>query len=178
MQLNRLERLFFVSSSLNTYILLIFPVFSDVAISDISVAIYVSGPHRRDVLDAVSFLIEQLKTNVPIWKKVTFFFFIHSLSSAPYIHMNNSIILCRSSTKIMRTTTITHQHLIAGKKINKFFFSSFFFVVLFYINTYTNKDKHSKQYECAYFGMVQDEQRRKCLVQIDTSKLQQTTKQQ
>jgi len=41
----------------------------DVAISDISVAIYVSGPHRRDVLDAVSFLIEQLKANVPIWKK-------------------------------------------------------------------------------------------------------------
>ncbi|CAF0817853.1 unnamed protein product [Rotaria sp. Silwood1] len=41
----------------------------DVSISDISVAIYVSGPHRRDVLDAVSFLIEQLKTNVPIWKK-------------------------------------------------------------------------------------------------------------
>jgi molybdopterin synthase catalytic subunit len=41
----------------------------NVPISDISVAIYVSGPHRRDVLDAVSFLIEQLKTNVPIWKK-------------------------------------------------------------------------------------------------------------
>ncbi|CAF0801512.1 unnamed protein product [Rotaria sordida] len=41
----------------------------DVSISDISVAIYVSGPHRRDVLDAVSFLIEQLKSNVPIWKK-------------------------------------------------------------------------------------------------------------
>jgi len=41
----------------------------DVSISDISVAIYVSGPHRRDVLDAVSFLIEQLKANVPIWKK-------------------------------------------------------------------------------------------------------------
>jgi molybdopterin synthase catalytic subunit len=44
-----------------------------VSISDISVAIYVSGAHRRDVLDAVSFLIEQLKANVPIWKKVTFF---------------------------------------------------------------------------------------------------------
>jgi hypothetical protein len=45
-----------------------------VSISDVSVAIYVSGPHRRDVLDAVSFLIERLKTNVPIWKKVTSFF--------------------------------------------------------------------------------------------------------
>jgi len=58
------------------------PVFSDVSISDISVAIYVSGPHRRDVLDAVSFLIEQLKANVPIWKKVTFssfFLFIRFL---------------------------------------------------------------------------------------------------
>ncbi|CAF0755985.1 unnamed protein product [Adineta steineri] len=41
----------------------------DVSISEASVAIYVSGPHRRDALDAVSFLIEQLKANVPIWKK-------------------------------------------------------------------------------------------------------------
>jgi len=87
MQFNRLERLFFISSILYTYFLLLFfPAFSDVAISDISVAIYVSGPHRRDVLDAVSFLIEQLKTNVPIWKKVTFSFIIYSLSSASYIY--------------------------------------------------------------------------------------------
>jgi len=41
----------------------------DVSISDISVAIYVSGSHRRNALNAVSFLIEQLKANVPIWKK-------------------------------------------------------------------------------------------------------------
>ncbi|CAF1305054.1 unnamed protein product [Adineta ricciae] len=41
----------------------------EVVISEASVAIYVSGAHRRDVLDAVSFLIEQLKANVPIWKK-------------------------------------------------------------------------------------------------------------
>lgn len=48
------------------------------SISDISVAIYVSGAHRRDVLDAVSFLIEQLKANIPIWKKVTIIFFFFS----------------------------------------------------------------------------------------------------
>ncbi|CAH0728615.1 unnamed protein product, partial [Brenthis ino] len=34
-----------------------------------SVVIAVSSPHRRDSLDAVSFAIDQLKANVPIWKK-------------------------------------------------------------------------------------------------------------
>lgn len=34
-----------------------------------SVVIAVSSPHRRDSLDAVSFCIDQLKSNVPIWKK-------------------------------------------------------------------------------------------------------------
>jgi molybdopterin synthase catalytic subunit len=65
----------------------IFCCISDVSISEASVAIYVSGAHRRDCLDAVSFLIEQLKANVPIWKKVTFF-----LSSSSYILMFNSIM--------------------------------------------------------------------------------------
>jgi hypothetical protein len=148
MQFKRLERLFL---SLLFYIHIFFwffPVFSDVSISDVSVAIYVSGPHRRDVLDAVSFLIEQLKANVPIWKKVTFssFFFIYSLSFALYIHMINSIILCRSSMKIMRATTtkITHQHRIVGKKINKFLFFSSCFTLHKY--KYKHKDKYSKQY--------------------------------
>ena len=60
------------------------------SISDISVAIYVSGPHRRDVLDAVSFLIEQLKAKVPIWKKVMFsFFFTYSPSSASQMNIEN-----------------------------------------------------------------------------------------
>lgn len=55
----------------NKHVLIMyFYLFSDVPITDISVAIYVSGPHRRDVLDAVSFLIEELKANIPIWKKV------------------------------------------------------------------------------------------------------------
>ncbi|XP_050354286.1 molybdopterin synthase catalytic subunit [Nymphalis io] len=34
-----------------------------------SVVIAVSSPHRRDSLDAVSYCIDQLKSNVPIWKK-------------------------------------------------------------------------------------------------------------
>ncbi|XP_041969507.1 molybdopterin synthase catalytic subunit [Aricia agestis] len=34
-----------------------------------SVVIAVSSPHRRDSLDAVAFCIDQLKANVPIWKK-------------------------------------------------------------------------------------------------------------
>ncbi len=123
-----------------------FSVFSDVAISDISVAIYVSGPHRRDVLDAVSVLIEQLKTNVPIWKKVTFssssFFHLFASFRIVYIHMNNSIIFSRSSTKIMRATTTTittttkHQRRIVGKKINKFvFFCCLFYLTLIHIQT-------------------------------------------
>ena len=106
------------------YFLHSFPVFRDVPISDISVAIYVSGPHRRDVLDAVSFLIEQLKTNVPIWKKVMFSFFqlIRLLPHHIWIYKINSITLCRSSTRMITTTTTTttakHQSLVLGKKIN------------------------------------------------------------
>lgn len=41
----------------------------DVPISNASVVIFVSGSHRRDALDAVSFLIERLKTGIPIWKR-------------------------------------------------------------------------------------------------------------
>lgn len=86
MQLKKSDRFFFpilFYMCLVFFFLQSFPVFRDVPISDVSVAIYVSGPHRRDVLDAVSFLIEQLKTNVPIWKKVMFFFsFTYSPSSA------------------------------------------------------------------------------------------------
>ncbi|XP_045452901.1 molybdopterin synthase catalytic subunit [Melitaea cinxia] len=36
---------------------------------EVSVVIAVSSPHRRDSLDAVSYCIDQLKSNVPIWKK-------------------------------------------------------------------------------------------------------------
>ena len=36
---------------------------------EVSVAVAVSCPHRRDAFDAGRFLIDQLKTTVPIWKK-------------------------------------------------------------------------------------------------------------
>lgn len=39
-------------------------------ISDVSIAIVVSSVHRKDSLDAVSFIINELKDKVPIWKKV------------------------------------------------------------------------------------------------------------
>ena len=38
-------------------------------LGDISVAVAVSCPHRRDAFDAGRFLIDQLKELVPIWKK-------------------------------------------------------------------------------------------------------------
>jgi molybdopterin synthase catalytic subunit len=36
---------------------------------DISVAIAVSCPHRKDAFEAGQFLIDELKVSVPIWKK-------------------------------------------------------------------------------------------------------------
>jgi len=49
--------------------ILIYHRLGEVPISEISVAIYVSSAHRRDALEAVSYLIDQLKLRVPIWKK-------------------------------------------------------------------------------------------------------------
>ena len=38
-------------------------------LGEVSVAIAVSHPHRRHALDATRFVIEELKTRVPIWKR-------------------------------------------------------------------------------------------------------------
>eukprot|EP00920_Eleutheroschizon_duboscqi_P022970 GHVT01056161.1.p1 GENE.GHVT01056161.1~~GHVT01056161.1.p1 ORF type:complete len:152 (+),score=4.29 GHVT01056161.1:136-591(+) len=40
-----------------------------VPLSEASVIIAVSSPHRRESLEAVNFAIDSLKANVPIWKK-------------------------------------------------------------------------------------------------------------
>lgn len=40
-----------------------------VPVTESSVIIAVSSVHRRESLEAVSFLIDELKANVPIWKK-------------------------------------------------------------------------------------------------------------
>ncbi|GAB0087505.1 Molybdopterin synthase catalytic subunit [Sergentomyia squamirostris] len=40
-----------------------------VAVKEASVVIAVSSPHRKDSLEAVAFAIEELKKQVPIWKK-------------------------------------------------------------------------------------------------------------
>lgn len=42
----------------------------DCPISDVSVLIAVSSPHRTESLKAVEFAINELKKTVPIWKKV------------------------------------------------------------------------------------------------------------
>jgi len=39
-------------------------------VGEASVIIAVSSAHRRESLDAVSYAIDTLKANVPIWKKV------------------------------------------------------------------------------------------------------------
>lgn len=40
-----------------------------VAVTEPSVVIAVSAPHRREALEAVQFAIDKLKATVPIWKK-------------------------------------------------------------------------------------------------------------
>lgn len=39
-------------------------------ISDVSIAIVISSAHRKDSLEAVHYMIDELKDKVPIWKKV------------------------------------------------------------------------------------------------------------
>jgi molybdopterin synthase catalytic subunit len=39
-------------------------------VGDVSIAIIVSSVHRKESLEAVHFLIDELKDKVPIWKKV------------------------------------------------------------------------------------------------------------
>jgi hypothetical protein len=39
-------------------------------IGEVSVLIAISSEHRRESLEAVAFAIDDLKANVPIWKKV------------------------------------------------------------------------------------------------------------
>ena len=40
-----------------------------VAVSEASVAVAVSAPHRREAFEAASWLIDELKRQVPIWKQ-------------------------------------------------------------------------------------------------------------
>ena len=40
-----------------------------VPVGEASVVVAVSSPHRREALDAASFCIDELKAQVPIWKK-------------------------------------------------------------------------------------------------------------
>lgn len=41
----------------------------EVAVSEASVAVVASSPHRRDAFEAAEWLIDTLKQDVPIWKK-------------------------------------------------------------------------------------------------------------
>lgn len=42
------------------------------AIGDIAVAVYVSAPHRQAAFEACRFLINAIKTRVPVWKREHF----------------------------------------------------------------------------------------------------------
>lgn len=46
-------------------------VCSIVPVTESSVIVGISSPHRADSLEAVSFCIDTLKATVPIWKKVS-----------------------------------------------------------------------------------------------------------
>ena len=52
-----------------------------VAVGESSVVIAVSTPHRADAFDACRFLIDQLKIDVPIWKRETW-----ADGSASWVH--------------------------------------------------------------------------------------------
>jgi hypothetical protein len=43
-----------------------------VPVTEASIVIAISSPHRREALEAVQFAIDTLKATVPIWKKVRF----------------------------------------------------------------------------------------------------------
>lgn len=45
----------------------------EVKISETSVLIAISSPHRKESLDAVSYAIDTLKSTVPIWKKEEYY---------------------------------------------------------------------------------------------------------
>ena len=42
----------------------------EVPVSQSSIIIAISSPHRKDSLEAVSYCIDEFKRTVPIWKKV------------------------------------------------------------------------------------------------------------
>ncbi|MCY4399538.1 MAG: molybdenum cofactor biosynthesis protein MoaE [Gemmatimonadetes bacterium] len=41
----------------------------ELAVGEVSVAIAVSAPHRGEAFDAARFVIEEIKTRLPIWKR-------------------------------------------------------------------------------------------------------------
>ncbi|CAH8637821.1 unnamed protein product [Heterobilharzia americana] len=49
--------------------IVVFHRYGIVPVGEVSVAIAVSSPHRKDSLEAVKFLIDSIKSQVPIWKK-------------------------------------------------------------------------------------------------------------
>jgi molybdopterin synthase catalytic subunit len=46
----------------------------DCPVGEVSVLIAISSVHRKESLAAVAFAIDELKSNVPIWKKVRIYF--------------------------------------------------------------------------------------------------------
>uniref|UniRef100_A0A7S3NLF5 Molybdopterin synthase catalytic subunit n=1 Tax=Aureoumbra lagunensis TaxID=44058 RepID=A0A7S3NLF5_9STRA len=71
----------------------------EVPVGDISVIIAVSAPHRRAALDACSWLIDELKANVPIWKKESY----HD-SDDPIWKQNTEFASRRGEDSSSRTT--------------------------------------------------------------------------
>lgn len=51
-----------------------------VPVQEASIAIYASSPHRKEALDGVNFIIDEVKSVVPIWKKEFYDGFVESSS--------------------------------------------------------------------------------------------------
>lgn len=69
----------------------------DCPISEVSVLIAVSSPHRTESLKAVEFAINELKKTVPIWKKVNNYLeCINYIKLQVQSNLNLSVYLCRN----------------------------------------------------------------------------------
>lgn len=58
-----------IRSRWNVHHIAIYHRLGEVAVSEISVVIAISSPHREESLKAVEYAIDTLKASVPIWKK-------------------------------------------------------------------------------------------------------------
>ncbi|OON20102.1 molybdopterin synthase catalytic subunit domain protein [Opisthorchis viverrini] len=72
---------------------------SEVPVGEISVGIALSSPHRADALQAVQFIIDAIKSRVPIWKK-----------RRGEQTDSSQLLIIMKPNKIEKKITINHHH--------------------------------------------------------------------